>query len=433
MFERWPDAAWVFDPAGTLIRANARARAIADGDPRERLDPPQRELLLDALRSPSVQQHLGSWPSKPGGPTYSWRVAPLGDEAVLIAQDVQAVEDLAPFTATLAHQLNNHFMVISANCSLMPMVDTEAQRAELIEEIAGASEDATALTRNIGCLSVHRPPPSSPQCISLAELVSELSGVARKVAAPAALTVDMPKNLALVHFDDELLRYTLVRIFACLCQPMPPTGLLRVSARDGPTVDGVDFVLLTFEATATRLERGALEPSIRALRAESAQLRVERSEELTTVTLHLPRASYIDPPGAEPARPRGCRPTGQTVLLVEDDTLIRKITRRALELAGYRVFMARSPGEALLLVESVAEGIDVVFTDIVMPHLSGVELMQRIGDSGHRYPTLYTSGFSRSVVESHGLPPDAAFIGKPYDLNALPGLLDAVVEASRAC
>ena len=129
----------------------------------------------------------------------------------------------------------------------------------------------------------------------------------------------------------------------------------------------------------------------------------------------------VEPPTVAPAAP----PAVGTILLVEDEESVRRLARRVLENAGYRVLEATQGHEALAVAEQWLGAVDLVITDIVMPGMSGQELTLRLRE---RHPTLrilYVSGYTDDAILQHGtLLPDTAFLHKPFS----PGLLTAKVR-----
>jgi CheY-like chemotaxis protein len=107
--------------------------------------------------------------------------------------------------------------------------------------------------------------------------------------------------------------------------------------------------------------------------------------------------------------------TGEWVLLVEDDESVRKVTRRALEVGGYRVLEAANGADALALLSATDGGPGLVLTDVVMPGMSGRELADRIAEVRPGTPVLFTSGYTDGDIVRRGLlDPGAAFVQKPF-------------------
>jgi CheY-like chemotaxis protein len=144
----------------------------------------------------------------------------------------------------------------------------------------------------------------------------------------------------------------------------------------------------------------------------------------TTFRIYLPRVGDA-PAETEPERrPAPSLAGTETVLLVEDETSIRKAVREALQRSGYRILEAHTPGEALLISEQHTGFIHLMLTDVVMPRMSGPDLVERLEPWHPEMKVLYMSGHSeKGILEQEILPPGAAFLRKPF---AIQGLLEHV-------
>ncbi len=122
---------------------------------------------------------------------------------------------------------------------------------------------------------------------------------------------------------------------------------------------------------------------------------------------------------AEPVHPVtrwGPAPDAErTVLLVEDEEMVRDVVREVLELSGYRVLPASRGSEALRLAAGHPGPIHLLLTDVVMPGMSGGELAQRLNPLRPEMRVLYMSGYTEEEVRRHGVIPSAAqIIPKPF-------------------
>jgi two-component system cell cycle sensor histidine kinase/response regulator CckA len=119
----------------------------------------------------------------------------------------------------------------------------------------------------------------------------------------------------------------------------------------------------------------------------------------------------------------------QTILVVDDVRIVRQVTYRLLSEAGYRVFEAASAAEALDVLMTSQRPIDLVIVDVVMPEVSGVELVQRIEA---RWPTmrvLFMSAYQAEVLVREGLEhPNVIFLAKPFTRDELLGKVTAALQ-----
>ncbi|MCK5540078.1 MAG: DUF3365 domain-containing protein [Deltaproteobacteria bacterium] len=121
------------------------------------------------------------------------------------------------------------------------------------------------------------------------------------------------------------------------------------------------------------------------------------------------------------------RVKGATILLVEDDEKIRKIAGIRLQKAGFRVIDAVDGQDALNKLEVAGKAPNLLFTDMVMPRIGGLELSRRLRDNYPGLPVLYTSGYSdNSVIKELGK--GEAFLQKPYTIKALLAVIDGLLN-----
>jgi len=139
----------------------------------------------------------------------------------------------------------------------------------------------------------------------------------------------------------------------------------------------------------------------------------------TTVTVLLPstdRDAQIAP--SPQAEPEGG--AGRVVLVVEDEAALREVTRRMLDRAGYRVLTAASGPEALEIAAREQGPIDVLLTDVVMPHILGREVSDRVRTLQPGVRVLFMSGYAHGLLSAQGvLEPGLNLIEKPFTQAAL--------------
>jgi CheY-like chemotaxis protein len=120
----------------------------------------------------------------------------------------------------------------------------------------------------------------------------------------------------------------------------------------------------------------------------------------------------------------------ETLLLVEDEAAVRASVRRLLEWHGYTVLEARNGAEALRIYEANESGIDLVLTDIVMPEMSGHELIERLRARRPDLRVLFMSGYTERAFTSNGaMPPGTGYVEKPFTVETLMRRLREVLDA----
>ena len=140
-----------------------------------------------------------------------------------------------------------------------------------------------------------------------------------------------------------------------------------------------------------------------------------------TFKIYLPKARMEDQPPGPPLQSPGLPRGTETILLVEDDPALREMAAALLARLGYTVLSAANGLEALNVTHQRATGhIDLLFTDVVMPHMSGKELADRITALYPRTKILFTSAYTETAIVHQGvLNPGITLLQKPFTPSAL--------------
>jgi CheY-like chemotaxis protein len=153
----------------------------------------------------------------------------------------------------------------------------------------------------------------------------------------------------------------------------------------------------------------------------------------STFRVYLPRiaAGEIEIVAAPAPRATHHRPNG-TVLVVEDEEPVRALVHRVLTEAGYSVLAARDGLVALEIAASHAGPLDLLFTDVVMPGMSGRELAERLRAQRPELPVLYASGYNEEMVAQRAaLDPRIEYLAKPYSATELLDRIKTLLDGDR--
>ncbi|HEU4699115.1 MAG TPA: PAS domain S-box protein [Gemmatimonadales bacterium] len=368
------------------------------------------------------------------------------------AQKMEAVGQLA---GGVAHDFNNLLAAIAVNCALLQGTVGTGPGAEEVEEIRRAAERASLLTRQL--LTFSRKQVVQPQVVDLNRLVSEaLLLIERLPGTDIAVELELEPGLGTVRADPGQLTQVLMNLAVNARDAMPDGGRLRIRTTN-VAAEGQPWVALAVSDTGVGMDAetqarifepffttkppgkgtglglstvyGIVQQSGGHLTVDSAPGRG------TTITVFLPPATGELPADGRAAPPK--LPSGsETVLLVEDETSVRNSVRRLLAHHGYRVLEARSGAEALARFAEEGEHIGLLVTDIVMPEMSGRQLVEQLRAQRPALPVLFMSGYDEEAVTTQGaLPPGTGFIAKPFTvealLHAVRGVLDARSAAAR--
>jgi len=150
----------------------------------------------------------------------------------------------------------------------------------------------------------------------------------------------------------------------------------------------------------------------------------------TTFTIYLPRhvgkAEHVQKEGAEQAPLRG----QETILLVEDEPSILKMTTMMLEGLGYTVLAASTPGEAICQVREHASEIHLLMTDVIMPEMNGQDLAQKLHSLYPHIKRLFMSGYTADVIALNGkLDEGVYFIQKPFSIHGMAATVRKVLDS----
>ena len=137
----------------------------------------------------------------------------------------------------------------------------------------------------------------------------------------------------------------------------------------------------------------------------------------TTFKVYLPRVAEEAPPKGKRAAVKPARGS-ETVLLVEDDQLLRELLSEVLEGAGYTILIADDGAQALQIADEYAGAIQLVITDVIMPGMTGRQAAETIKAARTEVEILFISGYTQDAIGKHNvLDPGAKFLSKPFTPN----------------
>ncbi len=370
------------------------------------------------------------------------------EEQLSQSQKMEAVGRLA---GGIAHDFNNLLMVIGGQTGrlLEQLPETEPLRRNA-EAIAAAADRAAGLTQQL--LAFSRRQVLSPQVVSLNAVVRNVYGMLERVIGEDITCVlSLSEGIESVKADPGRIEQALLNLAVNARDAMPEGGTLAIStsiveldelyarqhigARPGrfvmlavsDTGCGMDPETRTrvFEPFFTTKEVGkgtglGLSMVYGIVKQSGGYIWVYSELGLgTTFKIYLPATEA--PPETLQPRPAPSVPTGtETILLVEDEDGVRELLEEILSAQGYRVLAASRGVEALQISELLDEEIQVLVTDVVMPHMSGHELAMRLRARRPALRVLYLSGYTDDAIAHHGIVEvDASFLQKPFTRAAL--------------
>jgi PAS domain S-box-containing protein len=341
----------------------------------------------------------------------------------------QKFDALGQLTGGVAHDFNNLLMIISGSLHTIRKDITGEKALRALQSIDGASQRAAALTRQL--LTFARRQSVQPQSIKLSERFDVLRDVLNSgLGSTVTLTIDVADDVWNIIVDPNEFETALVNLVINARDAMPEGGSVIVSAKNVPEADQVaisvedtgvgipdDIAEKVFDPFFTTKPIGkgtGLGLSQVHGFAHQAGGTVGLKSVLgkgTKITLCLPKASAQLSPDQEQASSKG----SGTVLLVEDNPEVATVSMSLLEQLGYVVRWA--PDASAALAELEKDGIDIVFTDVVMPgKMNGFGLAKTIREKNPKIPILLMTGYSASAQEIGSQFP---ILRKPYQLHEL--------------
>jgi PAS domain S-box-containing protein len=368
-------------------------------------------------------------------------------------RQTQKMEAVGQLSSGVAHDFNNLLTVIQGHVGLMEAKgDLPADVADSIQEIAHAAARATALTRQL--LTFSREQAMQPRDIDANEVVNNMSKMLRRVLREdISFKVHCGAVCAPIHADAGMIEQVLVNLVVNARDAMPEGGNLVVEVAGieisaecaqrspharpgafvrlavGDTGSGIPPEVLPkiFEPFFTTKEAGkgtglGLANVYGIVQQHSGWVEVQSEVGRgTTFNVYLPRRAVAAP--TTPSRlgvpdfPRGT----ETILVVEDDPLVRLVLEPLLVRHGYRVLSATDGVAALEIWRQHRTEIQLLLTDIVLPNgIDGRRLAERIVSEEPQLPVIFTSGYMAELAETKiPLREGDNFLAKPFESGQL--------------
>jgi PAS domain S-box-containing protein len=379
-----------------------------------------------------------------------------------VSQKMQAVGELA---GGVAHDFNNLLMIVKGHAEmLLDRIQDSSPARHNLEQIQGATDRAATLTRQL--LAFSRKQVLQPKILDLNDVVAGMIKMFARVIGENIDLAFLPgSKLAPVKADPGQMEQVLLNLVVNARDAMPDGGRLtietanveldRVSASQHPAMEAGSYVMLIVTDTGCGMDAGTqariFEPFFTTkghgkgtgLGLATVYGVVKQSggfiwvySELdhgTTFKIYLPQVTAdVDRLIAEKVA-AGPVPGTETVLFVEDEESVRELVRDYLGHTGYRVLDAADGIQALEVAAAHRGPIHILVTDVVMPRLSGRELVTRITAARPDVKVLYISGYTDDSIFRHGvLEGGVAFLQKPFNLRDLAQKIRQVLDGEPA-
>jgi PAS domain S-box-containing protein len=363
-------------------------------------------------------------------------------------QQAQKMEAVGRLTGGIAHDFNNLLTLILGSAELLSEhKQADSDMRATAELIADAAERGAELTKRM--LAFARRQPLQPAVIDVEQLVRQMEGMLRRaLGEDIDIQIASGRELWKTLADPHQLESALLNLAINARDAMPSGGKLTIelinahldeayAAQNDEVVPG-DYVMVAVTDTGTGIAPEILEKVFEPffttkgvgqgsglglsmvygfVKQSGGHAKVySEVGHGTTVKLYLPRAS-TDEPGQRPAaRTPGEVPGGtETILVVEDDAMVRSFVQEQLASLGYTVIAAEDGPGALALLAEHPE-VKLLFTDVIMPGgMNGRQLADEVRRRLPEMKILFTSGYAESAIMHQGrLDPGVHLLNKPY-------------------
>ena len=342
-------------------------------------------------------------------------------------QQQQKMEAVGQLASGIAHDFNNLLLVIGGNAQLALASGSSGAEEELAE-ILRAAERAGTLVRQL--LAFSRVAPPEQRHVELNDVVhGVLTMLDRLLERTIEIRTELTPDDTTVFADPGRLEQALLNLAVNARDAMPGGGTLTISTTvepgsvvlrvadtgEGMDADTLERIFEPFFTTKTAGNGTGLGlPAVCAAVDESDGTIgvVSTPGRGTTFTIELPRATD-EPLPADALDPGAfAHGSGERILIVEDDPMVRTVSTELLTRAGYRIEAVETGEEALRLFDEGRE-FDLLVSDLMMPRMSGPQLRAALRGRGFELPTVYMSGYP----DDDSVPADDAFtrfLAKPF-------------------
>jgi hypothetical protein len=370
----------------------------------------------------------------------------------------QKMEAVGRLAGGVAHDFNNLLGIVTA-CSELLRSRVDQESLEYLDNIREASKRGASLTRQL--LAFSRRQPVQTQLLDLNDRLKDVMKLLRPLMGDDVEIVLLPRPAtAVVEADPGQLDQIVVNLAVNARDAMPHGGKLVIEtavfdfdesfAREHPSIHVGRYVMLAVSDNGTGMDEATrthiFEPFFTTKEiGKGSGLGLATVYGIvkqfgghvwvysepghgTTFKIYLPSAEHkVGGPPEPETEALPPRREGVTLLLTEDDPIMRRLTRRMLEAHGYQVLEAEDGKSALQVISSHSGSIALILTDVVMKGMNGPELVLRLTESHPGMKVVYMSGYTGKLVANHGGDTGIRLLEKPFTRADLLKTIDEVL------
>jgi signal transduction histidine kinase len=386
-----------------------------------------------------------------------------------LLRQAQKMEAVGQLTGGIAHDFNNILTIMMASAELVAMGlrPDQGELREDLQALVHAGERGKEMIRKL--LGFSRRQPLEPRPLDVNLVVGGVADTLKRLL-PATITVqrELQRGLPAMRADAGSIEQMVLNLATNARDAMPEGGTLTISTAAAPADDpalarrgetGGRYIRIAVRDTGAGMPPEVVEHIFEPFfttkpegkgtglgmamiygLAQQQKGFVEVTSAVgqgTVVALYLPVAAEAAGPAANDAAPgtrrtsaEFRRPTAATILIADDEAVLRRVMERALVRQGFRVVAAASGGEALELLLALRGEVALVITDQMMPGFGGAEIYREARDRGMTVPFLVTSGYSSDELQAKGFGPEVRRLMKPWTVDDLTAAVNAALSES---
>lgn len=370
---------------------------------------------------------------------------------------LQKMEIISKLSSSLGHELNNIFTAIKgfAQLTFISLQDEDNKRA-YIQNIIDASEKAEELIKRLLVFSNNQD--FEKKTLNINDFIKDMIDVIQRVKGEnVALILNLSPEIGVINADPVQLENIIISIIANAREAMPQGGsiivetsnfevsnefikihpgaklgnYIRLSIKDsgfGISEDIKHRIFEPFFTTKTESSVGLGLSSVYAIvKQHGGYIWFESdTEQGTTFNILLPR--IIEERESEEKYEILFSKGEETILVMDDNELVRSSTIEMLKKLGYRVLEAQNHDIAIFFAQFYPKSINLVLCDVVMPGISGVKIYSKIKQNRPDIKVLYMSGYNKEVISKYGINEEMDLIQKPFTIETLSKKIREVLD-----
>jgi PAS domain S-box-containing protein len=385
------------------------------------------------------------------------------EKQLLQAQKMESVGQLA---GGVAHDYNNMLNVILGYTEMaLEGIDINQPLHDELMEVYRAAQRSAEITRQL--LAFARKQTIAPVVLDLNDTIGGmLKMLQRLIGENIKLSWNPKSGLWFVKMDPSQIDQILANLCVNARDAIADVGRITIET-DNVILDEDycmdhsgflpgDYIMLSVSDTGCGMERETLEKIFEPfyttkevgkgtglgmstvygiVKQNGGSISVYSEPKIgTTIKIFMPRHHNAEQTFSAKETYTVSKGKGELVLLVEDDSTVRRMGKTMLERAGYAVLAAASPAEAIALAKIHTENIDLLVTDVVMPEMNGKQLADCLLSSNSSLKVLFMSGYTANAIAHHGVLDEGLnFIQKPFSQKELTGKVRAVLDNGSFC